>query len=71
MAPASADQGLRHIKKEDGPAARSEERHRLRGARDLATALAKSSGAESEDVTNARLALSTTDDVSTAATTSP
>jgi RsiW-degrading membrane proteinase PrsW (M82 family) len=63
-------QGLRHIKKEDG-AAHRDERHRIRGARDLATALAKSSGAESDDVADARLALATAETVTTAATTSP
>jgi len=58
--------GLRHVKHEDGRAARSEERHRLRGARDLATALAKSNGAESDDVIDARRALTPAESESTA-----
>jgi RsiW-degrading membrane proteinase PrsW (M82 family) len=59
--------GLRHLKHQDGKAARTEERHRLRGARDLATALAKSNGAESDDVIDARRALITTDSESASA----
>lgn len=51
--------GLRHIKHEDGGAARLDERHRLRAARDLATALAKSHGADSDDVEQARAAIGT------------
>lgn len=50
---------LRDIKHEDGSSARRVERHRLRASRDLATALAKSRGADSDDVEAARAAIST------------
>lgn len=52
-------QGLRDIKHDDGKAARTEERQRLRDTRDLATALARSNGADSDDVIEARRALRT------------
>ena len=51
--------GLRDIKHQDGSSARRVERHRLRAARDLATALANSIGADSDDVEAARAASST------------
>ncbi|MGI9577154.1 MAG: PrsW family intramembrane metalloprotease [Microthrixaceae bacterium] len=45
---------LHDIAREDGRAARHDERVRLRAARDLANALAKSGGSETDDVRNAR-----------------
>lgn len=53
--------GLRNVKREDGPAARHDERVRLRAARDLATALAKAHGADSEIVEQARAAVAHTE----------
>ncbi len=46
--------GLRHIKHDDGRPARRAERRRLRAARNLATALATSGGADSDAVVEAR-----------------